>query len=471
MIIEDIKKVAEKMGGRMVVATVDSTGVVNLAPEFITEITNDHVYFQKFPRSKTLDNLKVFPKASIAIVDWNSFSGFQIKGLLETIENYTPTSEAGQAIYQRLTGLGCNQSVRISITEVFDVLPKSGAIDYLWSNPKHTDYFKLRYEARPYIVPKFSPANLSQIVPELNSHINTMLDLKYNSYVGTVERNGTPNVSPRFILEANNEHLLWGDKFKNKTFLNFSRPSPITIALINWQAENGYQLKGWGSFHFFGESINKVNDYWKKHSMKDPLQAVHFYPAEMEQLKIGKPVEVWRGFEREEWMSGILTPGASRKTSYLPSLSSNESNNSGTSVLVAGYGLSSSIELKTKPIQLQNSQTIPTLSPMHKTLIIPEFLQPTGGDLFKESVKKTGDILQWIHGVFSKENHIKSVIIPIHDHFLNDFKFGIFKDQINDLLRHYRVLNRQTFDIHWIPFNESNKSSSGISDSINLLLS
>jgi predicted pyridoxine 5'-phosphate oxidase superfamily flavin-nucleotide-binding protein len=63
--------------------------------------------------------------------------------------------------------------------------------------------------------------------------------------VGTVNANGIPNISPRYVLGIlQNERLLFADAFENKTFHNINAWPKATVAIFDKQTHGGYQLKG-----------------------------------------------------------------------------------------------------------------------------------------------------------------------------------------------------------------------------------
>lgn len=62
--------------------------------------------------------------------------------------------------------------------------------------------------------------------------------------VGSVSADGTPNISPRYVLGILNERLLFADAFENKTFHNINAWSRVTAAVFDRDTQGGYQLKG-----------------------------------------------------------------------------------------------------------------------------------------------------------------------------------------------------------------------------------
>lgn len=315
--LNEVRQIAESIGRRMVVATVDENGVANLSPEFIVDVTETSILFCKFPGTRTLQNIRKNPKGAVAVINWTIMKGFQVKGLMRQVASYTPSTEAGKAMLLKMQQVGAPQLVELVAAEIFDVFPKENQTESLWKSAGFSEYasFKIRYP--DFVKPDYEPASLIPFKSDLNRHIQTLLENKFNSFVGTVETNGSPNVSPRFLLEAADNFLLWGDKFKNKTFLNFSRPSPITVNLIDWNKMDGYQAKGWATFHFFGETLIKVNDYWKKFGITNPFQAVHFRVEELEYITLGPTKPLMAAHDRQTWVgsSGLQSTSSAQPSS------------------------------------------------------------------------------------------------------------------------------------------------------------
>lgn len=63
--------------------------------------------------------------------------------------------------------------------------------------------------------------------------------------VGSVSADGTPNISPRYVLGIlHNEKLLFADAFENKTLHNINAWPRVTVAIFDRDTQAGYQLKG-----------------------------------------------------------------------------------------------------------------------------------------------------------------------------------------------------------------------------------
>lgn len=63
--------------------------------------------------------------------------------------------------------------------------------------------------------------------------------------VGTVNSNGVPNISPRYVLGVlEGDRLLFADAFENKTFHNIKSWPKVSVAVLDSSTLGGYQLKG-----------------------------------------------------------------------------------------------------------------------------------------------------------------------------------------------------------------------------------
>lgn len=63
--------------------------------------------------------------------------------------------------------------------------------------------------------------------------------------MGSVSKDGIPNISPRYVLGIlDSENLLFADAFENKTFHNINIWPHVTVAIFDRDTQGGYQLKG-----------------------------------------------------------------------------------------------------------------------------------------------------------------------------------------------------------------------------------
>lgn len=64
-------------------------------------------------------------------------------------------------------------------------------------------------------------------------------------YVGSVDRHGNPNISPRYVIAIlDDEKMVFADAFMNKTYANIKAWPKVTIAVVDKINRGGFQLKG-----------------------------------------------------------------------------------------------------------------------------------------------------------------------------------------------------------------------------------
>ncbi|MEX0656398.1 MAG: pyridoxamine 5'-phosphate oxidase family protein [Nitrosopumilaceae archaeon] len=78
----------------------------------------------------------------------------------------------------------------------------------------------------------------------LPDNVKKMILKQQMIIVGTTDKAGLCNISPRtsFHLEENN--IYWLELFKHKTFHNFSKNKWVSVAVIDKEKLSGFQLKG-----------------------------------------------------------------------------------------------------------------------------------------------------------------------------------------------------------------------------------
>jgi len=85
--------------------------------------------------------------------------------------------------------------------------------------------------------------------------------------IGSVDKRGIPNISPRFVLGivGDNSKLLFGDLFENKTFANLLAWNKVTASIIDKDTMSGYQLKGEASEVTDNDLVTLANAKLKEH--------------------------------------------------------------------------------------------------------------------------------------------------------------------------------------------------------------
>lgn len=62
--------------------------------------------------------------------------------------------------------------------------------------------------------------------------------------VGSVDRLGIPNISPRYVMAILDDKLVFADIFLNKTHANIQSWPKVTVAIVDKAHRGGFQLKG-----------------------------------------------------------------------------------------------------------------------------------------------------------------------------------------------------------------------------------
>jgi predicted pyridoxine 5'-phosphate oxidase superfamily flavin-nucleotide-binding protein len=261
----DLKRLAESNNHVAVGATVDRHGVPQITRIVILDIDEEReeILFYDANNSASVDNLQYNPKVSLSITNVKIFDGRQVKGLGDVVLAVAPTTSFGRRRYADAIEQGVKYFVRLRIAEMFDVVPKEKSVR---NSEQHGSAFS-EYDKINIAYPTFSPSMLQpQTLDGFKEMFNPFLQAQFEKrspgFVGTVEFRGAPNISPRWIVGAEENFILWGDLFKNKTFFNFSRPSPIAVYSMDWETGEGMECQGWAKFFFFGKSVARVNEAW-----------------------------------------------------------------------------------------------------------------------------------------------------------------------------------------------------------------
>lgn len=86
MLTEKISKFLAKRSF-ISVGTCDFKGRPNAAPKFLLKIDGDYIYIVDYTFGRTYENLKINPKVSLAFMDNDSLSGYQVNGSVEVIQS------------------------------------------------------------------------------------------------------------------------------------------------------------------------------------------------------------------------------------------------------------------------------------------------------------------------------------------------------------------------------------------------
>lgn len=298
---EQINTILAANGSRAVLATRDEAGCPYLAPLFFWYVDDTSIWFSLGPSSRTRNHLKQFPEAAVSLVNWDKFEGLQVKGVA-TMESMDGL-ELDASTRALVASFGNTAAFRLTVQEVYDIIPGK---DKDLRKPLWTAPGAWSHASRPptFRTPDIAPRAMPSI---LRSELSDMCEVQRNkfvpAYVATTNEQGVPNISPRFILEVGEDYWFYGDGFRNKTFMNASRPSPLAIAVVDWVQDVAFTARGWSEVRFSGEYLAKVRSYWEQMNFKPAaVQAVLFRPESIDRLDLKAPKPVFSGNQRTAWL-------------------------------------------------------------------------------------------------------------------------------------------------------------------------
>jgi len=74
--------------------------------------------------------------------------------------------------------------------------------------------------------------------------VKRMMDVQKMILVGTSNKQGLPNVSPRSSFYVDKDAIYWYEIFKHKSFENFMANNWVSVSVVDNVEFSGYQLKG-----------------------------------------------------------------------------------------------------------------------------------------------------------------------------------------------------------------------------------
>jgi len=78
----------------------------------------------------------------------------------------------------------------------------------------------------------------------ITSDVKKMMNAQKMIFVGTSNKHGVPNVSPRISFYVDKDTIYWYEIFKHKSFQNFIKNSLVSVSVVDYVELSGYQLKG-----------------------------------------------------------------------------------------------------------------------------------------------------------------------------------------------------------------------------------
>lgn len=78
----------------------------------------------------------------------------------------------------------------------------------------------------------------------ITSNVKEMMEMQQIILVGTSNKRGIPNLSPRSSFYVDKDVIYWYEIFMQKTYQNFTKNNWVSVSIIDNTKFSGYQLKG-----------------------------------------------------------------------------------------------------------------------------------------------------------------------------------------------------------------------------------
>ena len=122
MIPEEAVTLILKNEDVVMVGTVDSKGVPNIAPRFVVAVLeNDKLLFADVFKNKTFDNITGWKKVTVSIMDNETMGGFQLKGEAEEVTDKELVSRADASLQEHGLATKLQRAWILSVNEVYSI--------------------------------------------------------------------------------------------------------------------------------------------------------------------------------------------------------------------------------------------------------------------------------------------------------------------------------------------------------------
>jgi predicted pyridoxine 5'-phosphate oxidase superfamily flavin-nucleotide-binding protein len=127
-ITDEIVQLIIREGNIVYVGTVDMLGVPNISPRFVMAILEDEkMVFADAFMNKTFANIKSWSKVTIAVVDKEHRSGFQLKGEVEEITDQNLIEQAKIKLRDLGFTTGPTAVWAVNIKEIYSIKPSENS--------------------------------------------------------------------------------------------------------------------------------------------------------------------------------------------------------------------------------------------------------------------------------------------------------------------------------------------------------
>lgn len=128
------------------IATCDFDNRPNVAPKFLLKIEADYIYLADYVLGRTYRNIRINPLVSIATVNMDTLTGYQINGRAQIIEK--------DAEYEGLMEEFRKKQIQFSVSRIIEGVHKEARHGiFETSLPERIAVFKIRVEEIVEIIP------------------------------------------------------------------------------------------------------------------------------------------------------------------------------------------------------------------------------------------------------------------------------------------------------------------------------
>jgi predicted pyridoxine 5'-phosphate oxidase superfamily flavin-nucleotide-binding protein len=124
---------------------------------------------------------------------------------------------------------------------------------------------------------------MAKLTQEMKDMISTQ-----QCFVGTVSKEGIPNVAPkRSTRVLNDETLIFNEVTGGATYKNLLDGSKVSIAVVNREVLDGYRFVGSVEVQDSGDLYEQAATMAEKNNIRKPLAVVLVHIDEIHSLKPG----------------------------------------------------------------------------------------------------------------------------------------------------------------------------------------
>lgn len=110
---------------------------------------------------------------------------------------------------------------------------------------------------------------------KITNEIKSFLKQQKLGFVATINKNNTPNLSPRGTIFAwDDEHIIFADIKSPQTTKNLEKNSMIEVNVINPITRKGILLSGSTVILKEGKEFSQILDFYKKQGIQSKISAV-----------------------------------------------------------------------------------------------------------------------------------------------------------------------------------------------------